>query len=173
MSQRQSRSKHAVAAEVWRLMLDYTWSHRGRLFGVLKELGLTPGDMKALMVLEADQPRPMGSLAQAWDCDASNVTWMVDRLEERGYVERRMLATDRRVKTVALTALGVQAKAELLARLYEPPVGLLTLPRAHLDALRDAMAKLPASPPAHGPAGRPAPSAQATTSTPSDGAATA
>ena len=48
-----------LAAEVWRLLLDFTWSQRGRVFGILKGLGLTPGDMKALMALEADQPRPM------------------------------------------------------------------------------------------------------------------
>lgn len=130
-------------------MLDFTWSQRGRLFGVLKDLGLTPGDMKALMALEADQPRPMRSLAEVWHCDASNVTWMVDRLEERGYVERRMLPSDRRVKTVALTPMGVKAKAELLARLSDPPPALVELPLADLEALRAAMAKLPIPPAPH------------------------
>jgi len=144
-----SPAQAAVAAEVWRVMLDFTWSHRSRVFGVLKDLNLTPGDMKALMALEADPPRPMRSLAEVWACDASNVTWMVDRLEERGYVERRMLASDRRVKTVALTALGTKAKAELLARLHEPPAPLVALPLADLDALRAAMAKLPATPVPH------------------------
>jgi len=149
MSQPHDSPRQAIAAEVWRVMLDFTWTQRSRFFGVLKELGLTPGDMKALMALEPDEARPMRSLAQVWDCDASNVTWMVDRLEERGYVERRMLAGDRRVKTVALTVLGVKAKAEMIARLHEPPAALVDLPLADLDALRAAMAKLPAVPSPH------------------------
>jgi DNA-binding MarR family transcriptional regulator len=135
-----------IAAEVWRLMLEFTWGHRARVYGVLKELNLTPGDMKALMALEPDQLRPMRSLAQVWDCDASNVTWMVDRLEERGFVERQLVSSDRRVKSVALTPLGVKAKAELLARLFEPPEGLVSLPLRDLDRLRAAMARLPVQP---------------------------
>ena len=87
----------------------------------------------------------MRTLAQAWACDASNVTWMVDRLERRGLVERRMLPSDRRVKTVALTPLGARAKAELFTRLHVPPDDFLALDRATLQALRDALAQLPAS----------------------------
>jgi DNA-binding MarR family transcriptional regulator len=65
-------------------------------FRILQEFGLTPGDLRALFALDGDHPRPMRTLAQAWGCDASNATWMVDRLETRGLVERRMLPPDRR-----------------------------------------------------------------------------
>jgi DNA-binding MarR family transcriptional regulator len=87
----------------------------------------------------------MRTLARAWGCDASNVTWTVDRLERRGLVERRMLPSDRRVKTVVLTPLGASTKAELFTRLHEPPADLLALDRATLLALRDALHRLPAS----------------------------
>ena len=53
-----------------------------------------------------------------------------------------MLLTDRRVKTVALTSLGVTTKAELMERLYEPPTELLTLDRAGLEVLREALTKV-------------------------------
>src|SRR6266545_1839338 len=109
-------SSGAVAAEAWRLLLD------------------------------RDEPRAMGSLAQAWHCDASNVTWMVDRLQERGLVERRTRPTDRRVKAVVLTELGSRTKAEVLATLYEPPAGLRGLDRPDLDALRDVLARLSPAP---------------------------
>jgi DNA-binding MarR family transcriptional regulator len=79
------------------------------------------------------------------------VTWMVDRLESRGLVERRMLPSDRRVKMVALTPLGASTKAELFTRLHEPPADFLALDRATLQALRDALARLPASLRAPGP----------------------
>src|SRR6266540_365829 len=99
-----------------------------------------------LLVLDRDEPRAMGSLAQAWHCDASNVTWMVDRLQERGLVERRTRPTDRRVKAVVLTELGSRTKAEVLATLYEPPAGLRGLDRPDLDALRDVLARLSPAP---------------------------
>src|SRR5919204_1892499 len=98
MDGRRSRNKVAVAAEAWAALLDLTMGQRGRFFRILQEFGLTPGDLRALFALDGDHPRPMRVLAQAWDCDASNATWMVDRLETRGLVERRALPHDRRVK---------------------------------------------------------------------------
>jgi MarR family 2-MHQ and catechol resistance regulon transcriptional repressor len=44
----------------------------------------------------------------------SNVTGLVDRLEKRGFVERRMLAKDRRVYRVALTSEGTRVMGEVL-----------------------------------------------------------
>jgi DNA-binding MarR family transcriptional regulator len=145
MDGRRGRSKAAVAAEAWAALLDLTMGQRSRFFRILQEFGLTPGDLRALFALDGDHPRPMRALAQAWDCDASNATWMVDRLETRGLVERRALPHDRRVKAVVLTPLGARTKRELFTRLHEPPDDFLALDRATLEALRDALAQLPAS----------------------------
>lgn len=60
-------------------------------------------------------------------------------------VERRMLATDRRVKAVALTPLGVKTKAELVERLYEPPDQLMALDRAALEELQETLRKIQSS----------------------------
>ena len=70
------------------------------------------------------------------------MTWLVDRLEERGLVERRVLPGDRRVKAVALTASGAKTKAELLERLYQPPPELLSLDRDTLEKLRAALTSI-------------------------------
>ena len=132
----------SLAADIWRRMLDYHMAHQ-RYVETARRLGLNPGATKLLLELEPDDPRPMRALAEAFACDASNVTWMVDQLEERGLVERRTLRNDRRVKTVALTALGEKTKAELLRRFYAPPDDLVALPYGQLVALRDALATLP------------------------------
>jgi DNA-binding MarR family transcriptional regulator len=155
MSDKRDRTKAAVAAEAWAVLLDLTMGQRNRFFAILQEFGLTPGDLRTLSALDQEPPRPMRTLARAWACDASNVTWMVDRLESRGLVERRTLPSDRRVKTVALTPLGASTKTELLTRLQEPPADFLALDRATLQALRDALARLPASLRATGPHQRP------------------
>jgi len=138
-------SPAALAAEAWGAVLDLAMGQRDRFFRILQQFGLTPGDMRALVVLDQGNPRPMRALARAWRCDASNVTWMVDRLESRGLVERRMLPTDRRVKTVVLTPAGAKVKAELFARLREPPEEFLALDPGTLRAVRDALAALPPS----------------------------
>jgi DNA-binding MarR family transcriptional regulator len=143
----QPRGKKAVAADVWRLMLECSMAQFGRASGILHRIGLTPGHMKLLMHLEEGDGRAMGALAQSFACDASTMTWLVDRLEDRGLVERRMLPADRRVKAVALTPLGVKTKAELMDRLYEPPEALLALDRASLQGLRSALSKIRGSTP--------------------------
>jgi DNA-binding MarR family transcriptional regulator len=142
-----ARSKRTVAGDVWRLMARFTLSQvqRGDQFELLREQGLTPGHLKALAILDADAPRPMGAMAEGLRCDASQVTWLVDRLEERGFVERRSLATDRRVKTVALTDDGAAFRARVLEHLYEPPEALLSLDAASLESLREHLERLPES----------------------------
>jgi len=139
------RTKRVVAADVWRLMLECSLAQFGRASGVLQRHGLTPGHMKLLMHLEEGDARSMGALAHSFGCDASTMTWLVDRLEERGLVERRMPPADRRVKAVALTPSGVATKAELAERLYEPPEELLGLDRAALEGLCGALTSVRAS----------------------------
>ena len=132
-------------------MLDTAMAQFGKASGILQQYGLTPGHLKLLMQIEEGDGRPMGSLAQTFQCDASTMTWLVDRLEERGFVERRNLPTDRRVKAVALTPLGVKTKARLLEHLYQPPSELLSLDRSSLEGLRDALTKIRDSAPDHAP----------------------
>jgi DNA-binding MarR family transcriptional regulator len=87
----------------------------------------------------------MRQLADEWACDASNATFIVDRLEERSFAERRSVPTDRRVKLVVLTDLGERTRGRVLQRFLQPPEELLQLSRSDLEALRDAVAKLPLS----------------------------
>jgi DNA-binding MarR family transcriptional regulator len=135
--------KKALAAEAWRPLVEFffkTAKHRSRVLG---RYGLTPGDARALASLEPGEGRPMGTLAEEWTCDASNATWMVDRLEERGLAERKASPSDRRVKLVVLTPLGRKIRAAIMEGMYEPPPELLRLDRVDLEALRDALARLP------------------------------
>ncbi len=109
--------------------------------------GLTPNDARALAALDTDEGRTMRSLADAWECDASNATWVVDRLEKRGLAERRTGPHDRRVKLVVLTTKGRRTKAELMEEFHAPPAELLALDRDDLETLQRALAKLALIPP--------------------------
>jgi MarR family transcriptional regulator, organic hydroperoxide resistance regulator len=140
-----ARSKRALAGDVWRRMARFTIGQvqRGEHFRLLTEQGLTPGHLKVLGFLDEDEPRPMGAIAEGLSIDASQVTWLIDRLEERGFVQRRALASDRRVKTIALTPQGVAFRARLLEHLYEPPAELTALDAATLESLLHELGKLP------------------------------
>jgi len=138
----QVGSSEALAADAWRVMLDYFLSKRERHIGLAAQFGLTVGSMKTLLALDPEEPKSMRALAEDWKCDASNVTWLVDRLEERQLVERCPSPTDRRVKTVMLTPAGEALKQELLERMYEPPDELRALPKADLEAILSAVGKL-------------------------------
>jgi DNA-binding MarR family transcriptional regulator len=141
----QVQRKDDLAAEAWRPLARFffdTASHRSEIF---RAHGLTPNDAKALWALDPVQGKTMRALADRWFCDASNATWMVDRLEERGLAERRADPHDRRVKLVVLTPRGMEERRRLMDLLFEPPPELLKLDRADLESLRDALAKLPTS----------------------------
>ena len=138
----QDRSRQALAAEVWRRIFAFFMSTRHQRDVVLESLGLTPNDARALAGLDQGEGRTMHSLADEWGCDASNATWIVDRLERRGFAERRTPA-DRRVKLVVLTPLGVKTKQELFRGMNEPPPELLLLSRTDLEALNRSLINLP------------------------------
>src|SRR6266699_2954728 len=70
----------------------------------ITEFDLTASQADALRNL--GEPRSQRELAQCLKFDASNVTAIVDRLEERGLVERRVDPSDRRVRRVVLTPAG-------------------------------------------------------------------
>lgn len=139
------RSKRATAAEVWRLMGEFTFERfkNGPHQAILRRYGLTPGHMKALLLLDPDEPKPMRAISDAMHTDASMATWLVDRLEERGLVERRGSVRDRRVKMVVLTPEGIRVRGRLTEALYAPPAELLALDAERLEALRAALAALP------------------------------
>jgi DNA-binding MarR family transcriptional regulator len=145
MGRQHLGNKQAIATDVWRMMVEFSLGtfQRGRHTELLKELGLTPGHLKVLSALKPDDPRAMGVVADACNCDPSMATWLVDRLEEQGLVERGMLAADRRVKTVSLTALGLKTKTQLFELMFDPPEELLTLNKLTLESLRRDLAKLP------------------------------
>ena len=139
----RTSSNKALAAEAWEPFARFffeTVKHRQRVFA---DRGLTQNDARAMFVLDGTNGRSMSELADEWLCDASNATWIVDRLEERGLAERRTMPTDRRVKLVVLTPKGSRTREEMFRKLYEPPPELLELDREDLEALRDAVSKLP------------------------------
>jgi DNA-binding MarR family transcriptional regulator len=131
------------AAEAWELCMELFGEHRPRMLDIQGEYGLKPPQFFALQAL--DEPVPMSSVANVLRCDRSAVTWITDRLEERGYVERRADESDRRVKLLALTDEGRRVREEIRERMSAPPEQLERLSRAEQRELRDLLRKALAS----------------------------
>jgi DNA-binding MarR family transcriptional regulator len=144
MSTERSEEKVKVATEAWRLLAEYfskLYSSRART-EILQRFGLTPSEAKALGTLSPTEGTTMGALAESWACDASNATWIVDRLERQELAERRNSPTDRRVKLVILTNRGIEVRRRLHREMMKPHPAVFELDISDLRALRDAMMKL-------------------------------
>jgi MarR family transcriptional regulator, organic hydroperoxide resistance regulator len=127
------------AREAWRLLWELMLAERAHFVSAMNELDLTPVQGIVLRRLDPARPTPMNELAEALSCDASNVTGLVDRLEARGFLERRPAPGDRRVKTLALTELGIEARRRVIERMSEPPEPIATLALRDQRALRDIL----------------------------------
>jgi DNA-binding MarR family transcriptional regulator len=127
-----------AAGESWALIARlFAPDGKPRFVQIAHELGLAPQQAGALRALA--KPVPMGNLAEALHCDSSNVTGIVDRLEERGLVHREASKDDRRVRLLVLTAEGERLRREITSRFAEPPPQLAALSERDQKALRDLL----------------------------------
>ena len=130
---------HPVADEAWQLITRLFLEQKERMSATASEMGLSIPVVMAFTRLDPADPRPMSELAESMRCDASYITSIVDRLEERGYVERRPAAHDRRVKELAVTEAGAAARHRAMAPLREAPESFRALSAGDQQALRDIL----------------------------------
>jgi len=88
---------------------------------------LSVAQAKVLRYVAGSGPLPMRDVACRMRCDASNVTGIIDRLEDRGLVERRSSAADRRVKTLVATARGQEVARALWSAVRSGAVAQLRM----------------------------------------------
>jgi DNA-binding MarR family transcriptional regulator len=85
-----------------------SWNPRERMDAFRSWLkgSLSLVHLHVLSVVEADGPLPMSHLAEMLDVSVASATGIVDRMEERGLVERGRSETDRRIVLVHVTEAG-------------------------------------------------------------------
>jgi len=125
------------AHEAWQAVYELFARYRPVMLAVQGKYGLRPPLVFTMQ--ELDEPVPMGHIAEKLACDNSQVTWITDRLEERGLVERQPDPTDRRVKLLALTDEGRRVLDEINTRLAEPAPEIAALSIGDQKALRDIL----------------------------------
>lgn len=130
-----------TAREVWGLLVGLVYPPP--FLAAARDLGLRPASLGALRLL--DKPRTMSEVADFLHCDNSNVTGIVDVLEEKGLATRRPDERDRRVKLIALTAEGRRVRARLMRAVEKPPAWIEGLSEADQRALRDVLVRAEAA----------------------------
>jgi DNA-binding MarR family transcriptional regulator len=79
----------------------------------LADLGLRQAEINVLAQLDPSAARPVGELVAATGQRPSTLTGVLDRLERKRLVRRRVNAADRRSFTIELTTAGEAAAARV------------------------------------------------------------
>ena len=112
----------------------------------LVRLGISMAQLNILYTLHRNGEMPMSRLADALNVSLSNATGLVDRMEERGFIERTRVPEDRRIVQVRITPDGVrvlEANDEMTDDLLRSV--LADLDRPTLDAMARTMAEFRAA----------------------------
>ena len=133
------RVETETAVEAWRLLFAFYMTLEPYVDAIAGGFELSKSQGHALFLLAPGRALPMNELAERLRCHASNVTGIVDALEQRGLVERRPGARDRRVKMITVTDEGARLRERMLSRLWEPPPAIAALSEPDQRALRDVM----------------------------------
>jgi DNA-binding MarR family transcriptional regulator len=79
----------------------------------LHRQGISMAHLQTLWILQEHGPQPMTRLADLLGVAVPNATGIIDRMEQRGLVERLRDGADRRVVTVRQTTDGARAVEEI------------------------------------------------------------
>jgi DNA-binding MarR family transcriptional regulator len=149
-NRRRDAMIHAVVSE----MTAWNPHERAGMFRQWLLGSLSIVHLHVLTILETAGPLPMGKLAESLDVSVASATGIVDRMEQRGLVERRHDETDRRVVLVHRTPAGEAVFTDLqkqrqaglehvLGRLTNDElkallIGIRALSKARADAIKQA-----------------------------------
>jgi len=131
-------SVESTDREIVDLLIALMESFKEFFVTALEGSDLTMSQGHLLMCLR--EPMPMSAIAKRIGFDASHVTALIDRLEERGLIARGVDPHDRRVKRITLTEAGVATQNQIRTALYENLPPLTRLTTAERTQMRDLLA---------------------------------
>src|SRR3954453_11059139 len=100
-----------IAADLHEMIGSLRCAGTGRMV----KAGISMTHLHILWVLEHHGDMAMSRLAELLDVSVSNATGLIDRMEERGLVERVRVPDDRRVVLVRASAEGARQRDEIEA----------------------------------------------------------
>lgn len=118
----------ATALQLWEQLSKAHSAVHAHATDDLTQRGLTMAEYGVLEALYRRGPLQLGEIQRDQLISSGGVTFLVDRLETKGLVERRTSREDRRAKYAVLTPKGQDMMAELLP--------------AHAERIRDSLSCL-------------------------------
>ena len=109
----------APSAQNYIVLLEFLLKAKQQVLAVGAEFGLTSMQTLTLVLTNPDEPRPMSNLCGMFHCDASNVTGIIDGLEQKKLVSRQNHPGDRRIKVVQLEPAGSKVRKQIMQRLTD------------------------------------------------------
>ena len=100
------RGKKPEATHTWLIMLKALQAVRHLALPPILKEGLGDSDFRVLEILLHKGPMPVNAIGPKVDLNPGSVSVAVDRLYKKGLVSRKESDSDRRVRTVSLTAKG-------------------------------------------------------------------
>src|SRR5690348_13793510 len=107
MAQQPAPAADDIDRDVCKLVHRFVQRLDVHLRRVAEDVGMTASQVVALR--ELSEPITARELAVRMACEASNATFVLDRLEAQDLIERRPHPTDRRAKQIVLTPAGERA----------------------------------------------------------------
>jgi DNA-binding MarR family transcriptional regulator len=107
--------KHTLSNEFYYALVSFLLQAKQQVVAVSAEFGLTSIQALTLLTLKQHNQLSMSNFCQLYNCDASNITGIIDGLEQKGLVSRQPHPTDRRVKIIHLEPSGHELQQKLLA----------------------------------------------------------
>jgi len=106
---------------------------------VTSQQGLTKAQAQLLAQLPADTALSQREMSERLHCAPSSVVGVIDSLEQRGWLTRRVDSADRRINVLVLTPAGREARERLMHQLLEPPTAISRLSTQAQEQLRDML----------------------------------
>lgn len=113
------QSPSELTRELARTFFALLMQHRSYFQGLFAELGISAPQVHVLHFL-SEGPLTMRELAIKCSSEPSNLTGLIDQLEAKRMVQRKVSKTDRRVKLVSVSRAGKALRDKVFARLSEP-----------------------------------------------------
>lgn len=100
--------------EMYRKLILLMIHSKRHMHAAIEEWELTPVQGMLLISFASGESKSMQKLADLMNCDASNITGLIDRMDSQGLIERTVDPKDRRVKMIQLSDKGCKCRAAIL-----------------------------------------------------------
>jgi len=147
--------EHELALKLWVVLSRAHQAVAEHVRADIERHGLTVGEFGVLEALYHKGPLHLGRVREKILVSSGGITYLMDRLEEKGLAERRPCPEDRRASFAALTDEG----EEMIRRIFPEHAAVLGRALSGLPAERKADAVRLLKELGHGAAAKPLPGA--------------